>query len=96
MEYIEITLKKSRIGRTPKQKEALRCLGLKKINQKRKLPKTDATWGQIRRVSHLLEFDAELPSFSKRKQAKAAAQSKPTKKRASVASKKTSKKTSSK
>ncbi len=66
MKQIEIKLKRSLIGRNPKQREALRCLGLKKINQVKKHPNTKATWGQIRKIFHMVECSHPLPSFSKK------------------------------
>ena len=42
---ITITLKKSPIGRAPSQREALRCLGLRKVHQTRKVPDNPCTWG---------------------------------------------------
>lgn len=53
---ITITLKKSPIGRSPSQREALRCLGLRKVHQTRKVPDNPCTWGQIRKIEHLLEL----------------------------------------
>ncbi len=53
---ITLTLKKSPIGRTPGQKEALRCLGLGKVNQTRQVPDNPCTWGQVRKIKHLVEL----------------------------------------
>ena len=53
---ITLTLKRSPIGRSPAQKEALRCLGLRKVHQTRQVPDHPCTWGQIRKVKHLLEL----------------------------------------
>lgn len=54
---MKITLKKSPIGRTPAQREALRCLGLKKVHQTKKAPDNPCTWGQVRKVEHLIEVE---------------------------------------
>ncbi|MDE0151947.1 MAG: 50S ribosomal protein L30 [Bdellovibrionales bacterium] len=53
---ITITLKKSPIRRTPEQREALRCLGLRKLNQTKQVADNPCTWGQIQKVKHLLEL----------------------------------------
>ena len=53
---ITITLKKSLIGRTPQQKETLRCLGLRRVHQTKKVVDNPCTWGQIQKVKHLLEL----------------------------------------
>jgi len=53
---IVVTLKKSPIGRAPEQREALRCLGLRRVRQTRQLADHPCTWGQIRKVKHLLEL----------------------------------------
>ena len=52
---IEVKLKHSRIGIKPHQRSALRCLGLKKIHQVKKLKDNPSVWGQIRKVKHLIE-----------------------------------------
>ncbi len=59
---IMIKLIRSIIGRSPAQKEALRCLGLRKMNQIRKVSDHKATWGQIQKVKHLLEVKIETKS----------------------------------
>ena len=59
---IIIKLKKSPIGRSPAQKEALRCLGLRKTNQVRKVSDHKTTWGQIQKIKHLLEVTIENKS----------------------------------
>ena len=53
---ITIKLKKSLISRTPAQREALRCLGLRKVHQTRQVPDHPCTWGQIRKIKHLVEL----------------------------------------
>ena len=52
---LQVTLKRSRIGRSKDQKEALRCLGLRKTHQTKNLPDHPCTWGQLRKVLHLVE-----------------------------------------
>lgn len=52
---MKVTLIKSRIGCTPKQKQTLDALGLRKIRQVRELPDNGATRGMIERVVHLVE-----------------------------------------
>ena len=53
---ITITLKKSPIGRSPQQREALRCLGLRKVHQTKQVVDNPCTWGQIQKVKHLVEL----------------------------------------
>ena len=53
---ITLTLKKSPIGRSPVQREALRCLGLRKVHQTRQVPDNPCTWGQVQKVKHLVEL----------------------------------------
>ena len=52
---LEITLKRSPIGRPEKQRLVLRGLGLKKLNKKVKRPDTDIIRGMINKVGHLVE-----------------------------------------
>ena len=59
---IEIKLKRSLIGRSPSQREALRCLGLRKVNQIRKVKDHQAVLGQIKKVKHLLEIKTKTKS----------------------------------
>ena len=51
---VTVTLKRSLIGCTKKQKSAVRCLGLKKLGQKIVLSETPVTKGQIEKVKHLI------------------------------------------
>lgn len=56
MAKVKLKLKRSVIGKPKDQKDTVRALGLKKINQvveKEKSPQID---GMIRKVSHLLEI----------------------------------------
>lgn len=51
----EITLKRGLIGCTQQQKDAVRCLGLKKIGQSRRVADNPAMRGQIFKIQHMLE-----------------------------------------
>ena len=53
---MQVTLKRSRIGSSPQQKTALRCLGLRKTHQTKNLPDTPCVWGQLKKVLHLVEI----------------------------------------
>lgn len=52
---LEITLKKSPIGRPKKQRLVLKGLGLIKVNRKVKRPDTNEIRGMINKVGHLVE-----------------------------------------
>ena len=54
---VKVTLKRSLIGVRKKQKEAIRCLGLKKINRFRVFKDTPALRGQIQVVKHLISVE---------------------------------------
>ncbi len=51
---IKVTLKKSGIGYTERQKKTLLGLGLKKINNPKVLNDTPAIRGMVNKVSHLV------------------------------------------
>ncbi|MCL5125806.1 MAG: 50S ribosomal protein L30 [Deltaproteobacteria bacterium] len=51
---LKVTLKKSPIKATKKQKETIRGLGLTKINSARVLQDTLAIRGMVNKVSHLV------------------------------------------
>lgn len=53
---LEITLKRSPIGRPKKQRLVLLGLGLKKLNKTVKRADTNEIRGMIDKVSHLVEF----------------------------------------
>ena len=53
-----MTLKKSLIGVVRKQKEAVRCMGLRKINRSRVFKNTPALQGQIKLAGHLLAVES--------------------------------------
>lgn len=52
---MKVTLIKSKIGCTPKQRATLAALGLRKIRQVKELPDNGATRGMIKQVEHLVE-----------------------------------------
>ena len=55
--YIEVTLVKSIIGCTHKQRSTVLGLGLKKLNQTRKLENTSSVRGMVKKVIHLLKIN---------------------------------------
>jgi large subunit ribosomal protein L30 len=54
---LKITLVKSVIGASPKQKKTVEALGLKKLHHSVELADTPATRGAIDKVSHLLKVE---------------------------------------
>ncbi len=52
---LQITLKRSLIGRTPKQRATSKTLGLRKINQVVIHPDNPAIRGMIDKVKHMVE-----------------------------------------
>ena len=54
-----VRLKRSLIGTTQKQKDAVRCLGLRKINQEVVVKDSPAMRGQIHNIQHLLVVKVE-------------------------------------
>lgn len=54
--YLQVTLKHSGIGRTQRQKETLRGLGLRRLHQSRILQDTPAIRGMIGKVNHLVQW----------------------------------------
>jgi large subunit ribosomal protein L30 len=54
-----VRLRKSLIGSTQPQKDAVRCLGLKRINDEVVVKDGPAMRGQIYTVQHLLEVTVE-------------------------------------
>jgi large subunit ribosomal protein L30 len=52
---IELTLKKSLIGRLPKQVKTAHALGLKKVGQTVVKEDNDAIRGMINTIAHLIE-----------------------------------------
>lgn len=53
---LEITLKRSLISRTPKQRKTVEALGLYKINQSVVHEDNPSTRGMIDKVKHLVDF----------------------------------------
>ncbi|QDK44387.1 MULTISPECIES: 50S ribosomal protein L30 [unclassified Bdellovibrio] len=54
-----VKLKKSTIGCTQEQKDAVRCLGLKKVNSTAQVNDTPANRGQIMKVQHLVNVEVK-------------------------------------
>jgi large subunit ribosomal protein L30 len=54
---IKVTLTKSVIGASPKQKKVVEALGLKKMHQSVELEDTPAARGAINKVPHLLTVE---------------------------------------
>lgn len=54
---LKIKQVKSRIGRSKKQRETLKKLGLKKINDVVNQPDNEAIRGMINKVAHLVEVE---------------------------------------
>ena len=57
MATIKVTVTKSTIGASPKQKKVVEALGLKKMHQTVELEDNAATRGNINKVSHLLTVE---------------------------------------
>ena len=60
-DQIKITLRRSRIGSTPRQREVLRGLGLRRINSSVVRPDNSAIRGMVTKVIHLVEVE-RVPS----------------------------------
>lgn len=56
---LRITLKKSGIGYSKRQKDTLKALGLRKINQTVMQVDNPAVRGMLTKVSHLIEIESE-------------------------------------
>jgi large subunit ribosomal protein L30 len=54
-----VRLKRGLIGTTQRQRDAVRCLGLKRINDEKVVKDSPAMRGQIYHVQHLLEVSVE-------------------------------------
>lgn len=54
-----VKLKRSPIGATQKQRDAVRCLGLRRINHEVVVKDNPANRGQIYNIQHLLEVSVE-------------------------------------
>jgi large subunit ribosomal protein L30 len=57
MAKVKITQKKSKIDQTKRQKETLRAVGLRKINQSVEKEMNPQIRGMIDKVSHLVEVE---------------------------------------
>ncbi|MEL6347082.1 MAG: 50S ribosomal protein L30 [Myxococcota bacterium] len=55
MKKLKVTLKRSLIGSTEKQRATVVGLGLKKLRQERVLENTPAVRGMIKKVIHLVD-----------------------------------------
>lgn len=53
---LKVTLRKSGIGRSARQNQTLRGLGLTRMNRERLLADSPATRGMLAKVSHLVEW----------------------------------------
>lgn len=63
---LKITLRRSRIGSTPRQREVLRGLGLRRVNSSVLRPDDPAVRGMVTKVIHLVEVEA-LPAAGREK-----------------------------
>tara|TARA_X000000368_G_scaffold408680_1_gene389613 strand:+ start:2194 stop:2373 length:180 start_codon:yes stop_codon:yes gene_type:complete len=54
---VKITLKKSLIGQSPKAKETVRSLGLKKINSSTEREINPMIKGMLNKVEHLVQIE---------------------------------------
>jgi large subunit ribosomal protein L30 len=57
---LRVTLRRSRIGSTPRQRQVLRGLGLRRINSSVVRQDDPATRGMVAKVTHLVEV-APIP-----------------------------------
>lgn len=55
MANLEITLKRSLIGRPQKQHQVVKSLGLRKMNSSVVRPDNDAVRGAIKHIAHLVD-----------------------------------------
>lgn len=54
---LKVTLVKSTIGSSPKQRKVVEALGLRKTNKSVELPDSPQTRGAIEKVKHLLKVE---------------------------------------
>ncbi|MGI6204901.1 MAG: 50S ribosomal protein L30 [Anaerovoracaceae bacterium] len=54
---VKVTLTRSTIGATPKQKKVVEALGLKKMHQTVELVDNEMTRGAVRKVEHLVTIE---------------------------------------
>ena len=57
MEKVKVTLVKSTIGATKRQKRTVQALGLRKINSSAEHNATPQIMGMIRKVNHLVKVE---------------------------------------
>ncbi|MFL2702159.1 MAG: 50S ribosomal protein L30 [Candidatus Actinomarina sp.] len=57
MMKVKITLKRSLIGQTPKARETVRSLGLKKINSSTEREINPMIQGMLNKVEHLVDIE---------------------------------------
>ncbi len=55
----KVTLKRGLIGTTRTQRDAVRCLGLRRINHSKVIKDNPANRGQIYKIQHLLDVQVE-------------------------------------
>ena len=55
---LRITLRRSRIGSTPRQREVLRGLGLRRVNSSVLRPDDPAIRGMVTKVAHLVTVES--------------------------------------
>ena len=54
---VKVTLRRSAIGTSPRQRETLRGLGLSRVGRSVILKDSPAVRGMVRRVGHLVEME---------------------------------------
>lgn len=55
----KVTLKRGLIGTTQRQRDVVRCLGLRRINHSKIIQDNPAMRGQISKVQHLVEVEVQ-------------------------------------
>lgn len=55
----KVTLKRGLIGTTQSQRDAVRCLGLRRINDSKSIQDNPANRGQIVKIQHLIDVQIE-------------------------------------
>ncbi len=55
----KVTLKRGLIGTTQSQRDAVRCLGLRRINHSNVIQDNPANRGQISKVQHLVQVEVQ-------------------------------------
>jgi large subunit ribosomal protein L30 len=59
---LRVTYTKSAIGYSQRQKDTIRCLGLRKLGQTVEVPDTGAIRGMVRHVQHLVTIEEAVPA----------------------------------